>query len=324
MMHWYKRSKISRYDKITAKALADAPAAAKRFRASSIMVSLIPFALGKGHPGLRALADGEDVDHAGCKLMPGCILDMDGLEAPLGLFPVLDNADTTGVSAASHQFCWSPSQLDSVICLDKTGSIFIPINPDGWVLSVLTFPSTITWRCIKIAITSRASSLPCSVAMSCEHLCRLLLTADHLGPFVTRPFRAYKGEERDKDKRMAGLKAFICFTVALLLFLAGNALATAGAAAAGGESGSQLPLGWIPYLSGCRGTVAECVAGDEFDLGSEVTRRILATSRYISYNALRRDTVPCSRRGASYYNCRPGAQANPYSRSCSAITRCRG
>ncbi|CAL9206886.1 unnamed protein product [Musa hybrid cultivar] len=118
---------------------------------------------------------------------------------------------------------------------------------------------------------------------------------------------------------MAGLKAFIFFPVALLLFLAGNALATAG-----GESGSQLPLGWIPSLSGCRGTVAECVAGDEFDLGSEVTRRILATSRYISYNALRRDTVPCSRRGASYYNCRPGAQANPYSRSCSAITRCRG
>ncbi|THU56980.1 hypothetical protein C4D60_Mb11t22920 [Musa balbisiana] len=51
---------------------------------------------------------------------------------------------------------------------------------------------------------------------------------------------------------------------------------------------------------------------------------MLATSNYVSYGALKRDTVPCSRRGASYYNCRPGAQANPYSRSCSSIAQCRG
>ncbi|WOL17821.1 protein RALF-like 33 [Canna indica] len=96
-----------------------------------------------------------------------------------------------------------------------------------------------------------------------------------------------------------------------LLFLATAALMPF-AAAAGGESGSELPLRWIPSLS-----------GDEFELGSEVSRRVLATSMYISYGALRRNSVPCSRRGASYYNCRPGASANPYSRSCSAITRCR-
>ena len=29
------------------------------------------------------------------------------------------------------------------------------MNPDGQVLSVLTFPSTITWRCIRIEMTSR-------------------------------------------------------------------------------------------------------------------------------------------------------------------------
>lgn len=45
--------------------------------------------------------------------------------------------------------------------------------------------------------------------------------------------------------------------------------------------------------------------------------------RVICYGALQRNTVPCSRRGASYYNCRPGAQANPYTRGCSTITRCR-
>jgi len=85
----------------------------------------------------------------------------------------------------------------------------------------------------------------------------------------------------------------------------------------------------LPLKSGCRGSVAECgllVGQDddaEFLMDSETSRRILAGRTYISYGALRRNTVPCSRRGASYYNCRPGAQANPYSRGCSAITRCR-
>ncbi|CAN6334310.1 unnamed protein product [Urochloa humidicola] len=79
----------------------------------------------------------------------------------------------------------------------------------------------------------------------------------------------------------------------------------------------------------CRGTVAECLAEEEdAELGgsaaAESHRRVLAGRGYISYGALRRDNVPCSRRGASYYNCRPGAQANPYHRGCSRITRCRG
>lgn len=70
------------------------------------------------------------------------------------------------------------------------------------------------------------------------------------------------------------------------------------------------------------GSLGEC-SQDEVD--DPTTRRFLAgNSGYISYAALRRDSVPCSMRGASYYNCRPGAQANPYRRGCSAITRCRG
>ncbi|KAL1200782.1 Rapid alkalinization factor 23 [Cardamine amara subsp. amara] len=88
----------------------------------------------------------------------------------------------------------------------------------------------------------------------------------------------------------------------------------------------------------CRGSIAECSIsaalgdgdlfnggemGPELEMDSEINRRILQTTRYISYGALRRNSVPCSRRGASYYNCRRGAQANPYTRGCSAITRCR-
>ncbi|KAM0826353.1 hypothetical protein ACQ4PT_068932 [Festuca glaucescens] len=82
----------------------------------------------------------------------------------------------------------------------------------------------------------------------------------------------------------------------------------------------------------CRGTVGECMEyfGVDGEGGAEVAamagkRRVLQSgSGYIGYDALRRDSVPCSQRGASYYNCQPGAEANPYSRGCSAITQCRG
>ncbi|KAH6826555.1 ralf-like 33 [Perilla frutescens var. hirtella] len=97
-------------------------------------------------------------------------------------------------------------------------------------------------------------------------------------------------------------------------------------ASAGGDHDASA-AGWMmpAVRSGCRGTIAERLADedDEFELDSESNRRILATRRYISYGALQRNNVPCSRRGASYYNCRPGAQANPYQRGCSAVTRCR-
>ncbi|KAL6657166.1 hypothetical protein ACP70R_004946 [Stipagrostis hirtigluma subsp. patula] len=45
---------------------------------------------------------------------------------------------------------------------------------------------------------------------------------------------------------------------------------------------------------------------------------------FISYLVLLANRVPCDQRGASYYNCQPGAEANPYARGCSAITQCRG
>lgn len=93
---------------------------------------------------------------------------------------------------------------------------------------------------------------------------------------------------------------------------------------AGGED--HLGMGMVPFTKPhCKGSIAECqlLEGGEFEMDSEINRRILATSQYISYGALQRNTVPCSRRGASYYNCRPGAQANPYNRGCSAIARCR-
>ncbi|CAL4898870.1 unnamed protein product [Urochloa decumbens] len=112
--------------------------------------------------------------------------------------------------------------------------------------------------------------------------------------------------------------------LALLLLLA--------VAASSAAASIDMDLGFLSTGAGrreCRGTVAECLAEEEdAELGgsasAESHRRVLAGRGYISYGALRRDNVPCSRRGASYYNCRPGAQANPYHRGCSRITRCRG
>ncbi|RWR95297.1 Rapid ALkalinization Factor [Cinnamomum micranthum f. kanehirae] len=83
-------------------------------------------------------------------------------------------------------------------------------------------------------------------------------------------------------------------------------------------------LGWIPSRPTCRGSIAECQPQEEFAMDSEINRRMLDTSDYISYEALKRDSVPCSQAGASYYNCQAGAQANPYNRGCSTITQCRG
>ncbi|XP_010938417.1 protein RALF-like 33 [Elaeis guineensis] len=122
--------------------------------------------------------------------------------------------------------------------------------------------------------------------------------------------------------RSSLLSHFFLLLAASIALLAATSEAVS-ASAAGSIGGGAAELGWIPGQTACRGTVAECIAGDEFDFESEISRRILASWRYISYNALRRDSVPCSRRGASYYNCRPGAYANPYHRGCSAITRCR-
>nr|XP_043611184.1 protein RALF-like 24 [Erigeron canadensis] len=57
---------------------------------------------------------------------------------------------------------------------------------------------------------------------------------------------------------------------------------------------------------------------------SESSRRVLMMERkYISYETLKRDLVPCGTPGASYYNCKgKGSVANPYNRGCEIITRC--
>ncbi|MCL7039055.1 hypothetical protein MKW94_009001 [Papaver nudicaule] len=62
---------------------------------------------------------------------------------------------------------------------------------------------------------------------------------------------------------------------------------------------------------------------DEFAMESDITRRFLFwPRRHISYGALKRNQVPCSRRGSSYYGCTRATRANPYRRGCTRITHC--
>ncbi|MCL7030432.1 hypothetical protein MKW94_020529 [Papaver nudicaule] len=73
----------------------------------------------------------------------------------------------------------------------------------------------------------------------------------------------------------------------------------------------------------CKGLVGCENEEDEFAMESDITRRFLfRPRRHISYGALKRNQVPCSRRGSSYYGCTRATRANPYRRGCSRITHC--
>ncbi|KAK1412031.1 hypothetical protein QVD17_32971 [Tagetes erecta] len=62
---------------------------------------------------------------------------------------------------------------------------------------------------------------------------------------------------------------------------------------------------------------------DEMMMQSEASRRMLLMGKkYISYDTLKRDVVPCGTPGASYYNCNGKGVAGPYNRGCEVITRC--
>ncbi|KAF3784620.1 RALF-like 33 protein [Nymphaea thermarum] len=81
----------------------------------------------------------------------------------------------------------------------------------------------------------------------------------------------------------------------------------------------------------CSGSAGECLDEDEEDdqmtSALEFNGRMLYDPQngymnFISYAALRRNMVPCSIRGRSYYGCRRSGRSNPYRRGCSMITHC--
>ncbi|XP_073053842.1 protein RALF-like 19 [Primulina eburnea] len=109
----------------------------------------------------------------------------------------------------------------------------------------------------------------------------------------------------------------MAFRVGLVIFLA------ALAAIAAHSKEYTIDMGFDVDTDG-HGLVADALEMDEeLMMDSESARRQLAQSRYISYGALNKNTVPCNRRGASYYSsCRGHQRANPYRRGCTRATHC--
>nr|GEV52437.1 hypothetical protein [Tanacetum cinerariifolium] len=67
-------------------------------------------------------------------------------------------------------------------------------------------------------------------------------------------------------------------------------------ASTGGDEFSWITNGGA---GGCKGSIAECMGSGEMEMESESTRRILATSNYISYGALQGNNIPCSQRDSN-------------------------
>ncbi|XP_018852452.1 protein RALF-like 19 [Juglans regia] len=86
------------------------------------------------------------------------------------------------------------------------------------------------------------------------------------------------------------------------------------------------PDGWGINKVGtgsCNGVVGDCIGEEnEMLMDSHHGRDLAQRKKYISYGALKANSVPCGRRGNSYYNCQKRKRANPYKRSCNAITHC--
>ncbi|KAL6343218.1 hypothetical protein AAG906_021129 [Vitis piasezkii] len=88
------------------------------------------------------------------------------------------------------------------------------------------------------------------------------------------------------------------------------------------------------HLSICNGLVSVSVVGlnsvknneieaiPKRDCGESSRRVLVMQKKYISYETLKKDMIPCARPGASYYNCRASGEANPYNRGCEVITGC--
>ncbi|ONM60708.1 Rapid alkalinization factor [Zea mays] len=118
--------------------------------------------------------------------------------------------------------------------------------------------------------------------------------------------------------------------LALVATLAVAAASTSSAYSRAADAGTKLLIGGGDYddadlLDGRRRLDDANATGlDDGNATSIDALTVTGAAGFISYAALSRDSTPCSQRGASYYNCRPGAEANPYSRGCDAITRCRG
>ncbi|XP_057958552.1 protein RALF-like 24 [Malania oleifera] len=142
--------------------------------------------------------------------------------------------------------------------------------------------------------------------------------------------KPHKIRNREPDKQrelqaaeMTKPKTLLSFAPHFSLILLGAQLLLCdGVPILGMDSLKTSEIGVMPGRV-CGAMIGECLpAAEGAEMDSDTNRRVLAMrKKYISYETLRRDMVPCQRPGASYYNCH-ARQANPYNRGCEMITYC--
>ncbi|XP_048131236.1 protein RALF-like 32 [Rhodamnia argentea] len=78
---------------------------------------------------------------------------------------------------------------------------------------------------------------------------------------------------------------------------------------------------------GCNGSIAECSEEAEFQMDSEINRRLLEQKKYISPGALKRDQPVCKGGGSGDAYSKSGdclpSPSNPETRGCAKYYRCR-
>ncbi|KAL9681675.1 hypothetical protein QQ045_013462 [Rhodiola kirilowii] len=82
--------------------------------------------------------------------------------------------------------------------------------------------------------------------------------------------------------------------------------------------------------SSINGTSVHWIEDDEDDenptmessLWEDHRRALAQNTKYVSYGALKKNSVPCNKKGSSYYNCNSRQKANSYQRGCSKFTNC--
>ncbi|GLJ12972.1 hypothetical protein SUGI_0201890 [Cryptomeria japonica] len=120
---------------------------------------------------------------------------------------------------------------------------------------------------------------------------------------------------------VAGSKPCVCVVLLLMLLMA-DVEKSAGSTAVMWGDEDAMEISSFYSKNSCDGSIGDCFTDEEMLMDSEINRRILAATQHISYGALKGDSVPCSKKGTSYYNCGESGEANPYKRPCTMITRC--
>ncbi|KAI6694755.1 hypothetical protein NL676_022465 [Syzygium grande] len=93
------------------------------------------------------------------------------------------------------------------------------------------------------------------------------------------------------------------------------------------STGNIAPQKVNARATACNGSIAECSEDTEFQMDSEINRRILEQKKYISPGALKRDQPVCNGGGSGNAYSKSGdclpPPSNPETRGCSKYYQCR-